>query len=104
VRFLRSVKGYTRLDKIRSEVIRKELKISGIQEVRSKYKKKIGSTISKEWAKPDCRNTPQEKMAMRRCRNRSNDLIPEGNDDDDSTNEPVSISTISELGMSFNFV
>jgi hypothetical protein len=37
--FLRSVKGYTRLDKIRSEVMRKELKISGIQDVRSKYKK-----------------------------------------------------------------
>ena len=36
--FLRSVKGYTRLDKIRSEVIRKELKIPGIQDVRSKYK------------------------------------------------------------------
>jgi hypothetical protein len=32
MRFLRSVKGYARLDKIRSEVIRKELKISGIQE------------------------------------------------------------------------
>jgi hypothetical protein len=29
--FLRSVTGYTRLDKIRSEVIRKELEISGIQ-------------------------------------------------------------------------
>jgi hypothetical protein len=28
--FLRSVKGYTRLDKIRSEVIRNELEISGI--------------------------------------------------------------------------
>ena len=38
MRFLRSVKGYTRLDKIRSEVIRKELKIPGIQEVRHKYK------------------------------------------------------------------
>ena len=38
MRFLRSVKGYTRLDKIGSEVIRKELKISGIQDVRSKYK------------------------------------------------------------------
>jgi hypothetical protein len=35
---LRSVKGYTRLDKIRSEVIRKELEISGIQDVKSKYK------------------------------------------------------------------
>ena len=37
-RFLRNVKGYTRLDKIRSDVIRKELKISGIQDVRYKYK------------------------------------------------------------------
>ena len=36
--FLRSVKGYIRLDKIRSEVIRKELEISGIQDVRSKHK------------------------------------------------------------------
>ena len=38
MRFLISVKGYTRLDKIRSEVIRKELEISGIQDVRSEYK------------------------------------------------------------------
>jgi len=38
MRFLRNVKGYTRLDKIRSEVIRKELEISGIQDVRLKYK------------------------------------------------------------------
>jgi hypothetical protein len=38
MRFLRSVTGYTRLDKIRSEVIRKELEISGIQSVRLKYK------------------------------------------------------------------
>jgi hypothetical protein len=37
MRFLSSVKGYTRLNKIRSEVI-KELKISGIQDVRSKHK------------------------------------------------------------------
>jgi hypothetical protein len=36
--FIRSVKGYTRLDKIRSEVIRKELKISGMQNVKSKHK------------------------------------------------------------------
>jgi hypothetical protein len=37
MRFLRSVKGYTRLDKtVRSEVIRKGLEISGIQ--RSRYK------------------------------------------------------------------
>jgi hypothetical protein len=36
--FLRSDKGYTRLDKIRSEVIRKEPEISGIRDVRSKHK------------------------------------------------------------------
>ena len=56
MRFLRSVKGYTRLDKIRSEVIRKELEIS-------EYKtdsniNKNGSSILKEWTTPDCRNTP----------------------------------------------
>ena len=38
MRSLRSVKGYTRIEKIRSEVIRKELEISGIQDVRSKHK------------------------------------------------------------------
>ena len=38
MRFLRSVERYRRLDKIRSEVIRKELEISGIQDVRSKRK------------------------------------------------------------------
>jgi len=38
MRFLRSVTAHTRLDKIRSEVVRKELQISGIQDVRLKYK------------------------------------------------------------------
>jgi hypothetical protein len=38
MRFLRSVKGYPTLDKIRSEVIRKELEIFGIQDVKSIYK------------------------------------------------------------------
>ena len=38
MRFLRGVKRYTRLNKIRSEVIRKELEMSGIQDVRSKHK------------------------------------------------------------------
>jgi len=38
MRFLRSVTGYTRLYKIRSEVIRKELEISGIQYMKLKYK------------------------------------------------------------------
>jgi len=36
--FVRNVTGYTRLDKIRNEVIRKEIEISGIQDVRLKYK------------------------------------------------------------------
>ena len=38
MRFLGSVKGYTSLYKIRSEVTGKELEISGIQDVRSKHK------------------------------------------------------------------
>ena len=38
MRFLRSATGYTWLDKIRSEVVRKELEISGIQNERLKYK------------------------------------------------------------------
>ena len=38
MRFLRSVKGYTRLRKIRRDVTGKELEISGIQDVRSKHK------------------------------------------------------------------
>ena len=37
LRLLRSVKWYTILDKIRSEIIRKELEIPGIQDVRTKY-------------------------------------------------------------------
>jgi len=39
MRFPRSVTGYTRLEKIRSEDIRQELEISGIQDVRLKYKR-----------------------------------------------------------------
>jgi len=39
MRFLRSVKGYTRLDKMRSKVIRKELEMCGIQDMRAKYKR-----------------------------------------------------------------
>ena len=37
-RFVRSVKGYTRLDKIRIEIIRKELESPGAQDVKTKYK------------------------------------------------------------------
>jgi hypothetical protein len=36
MRFLRSVKGYTRLDKIRSEIMRRELENLGIEGVRTK--------------------------------------------------------------------
>jgi hypothetical protein len=38
MRFLICVKGYTRLDKIRNEIIGKELEISIIQDVRFKHK------------------------------------------------------------------
>jgi len=85
MRFVRSVTGYTRLDKIRSEVIRKELEISGIQDVRLKYKQNWINHLErtdntrlpkhafnyKPW-------TPQETMEMRRCRNSSKDLIHGG--------------------------
>ena len=80
MRFLRSVKGCTRLDKIRSEVIRKELEISGIQDVRSKHK--TGSTILKEWTTPDFRNTPsttnlEEEEIMDALGNDGNASMPE---------------------------
>jgi hypothetical protein len=91
MRFLRSVKGYTRLDKIRSEVVRKKLEISGIQDVRLKHKQnwinhleRMDSTrvpkhdLSYKTSRKKRWWTPQETMAMRRCRNRSNDLIHGG--------------------------
>ena len=88
MRFVRSVTRYTRLDKIRSEVIRKELEISGIQDVRLKYKQnwinhleRMDNTRLPKHAlsyKPWRSWTPQEMMAVRRCRNRSNDLIHGG--------------------------
>ena len=91
MRFLRSVKEYTRLDKIRSEVRRKELEISGIQDVKSKYKQNWinhlertdNTRLSKHALnyKPRGKKrswTPQETMATLRCRNRSSDLIHGG--------------------------
>jgi len=57
MRFLRSVTGYTRLGKISSEVIRRELDISGIQDVRLKYKQNWINHL-KEWTTPDSRNRP----------------------------------------------
>ena len=79
MRFLRSVTGYTSLDKIRSEVIMKELEISGIQDVRLKYKQnwmnhlertdntrlpKHALNYKPRWKKRSW--TPQKTMAMRR--------------------------------------
>jgi hypothetical protein len=91
MRFLRSVTGYTRLDKIRGEDIRQELEISGIQNVRLKYKQnwinhldRMDNTRLPKYVltyKPRGKKgsrTPQETMATRRCRNRSNELIHGG--------------------------
>jgi hypothetical protein len=91
MRFLRSLTGYTRLDKIRSEVIRKELETSGIQDERLKYKQKWINHLARmdntrlpkhgpplQTSRKKRSWTPQETMAMRRCRNRSNDLIHGG--------------------------
>jgi uncharacterized Fe-S cluster-containing protein len=72
--FLRSVKAYTRLDKIRSEVIRKELEIPGIQDVRSKHKEnwinhleRMDNTRHPKHALRKKRSwIPQETMATRR--------------------------------------
>jgi hypothetical protein len=41
MRFLRSITGYTRPDKIRNEDIRQKLEISGIQDVRLKTQTKL---------------------------------------------------------------
>jgi hypothetical protein len=91
--FLRTVKGYTRLDKICSEVIRKELEISGVRDVRTKYKQnwinhleRIDNTRlpkqtlnHKPRGRKDRRSwTPQETMALRQCRKISSDLIHGG--------------------------
>jgi hypothetical protein len=55
MRFVRSVTGYTRLDKITSEVIKKELEISGMQDVRLRYKQ---NWINRLGTTSDSRNTP----------------------------------------------
>jgi hypothetical protein len=87
--FVRSVNGYTRLDKI-SEVIGKELKISGIQAVRSKHKQNWISRLKRmdntrlpkrpqlQTLREKRSSTPQVKMAKLRCRNRSKYLIHGG--------------------------
>ena len=57
MRFLRSVKRYTRLDKIRTETIRKELKCLQYK-VQDPNTNNTGSTTSEEWTTPDFRNMP----------------------------------------------
>jgi hypothetical protein len=64
MRFLSSVKGYARLDKIRSEVIRKELEISGIQDVRAKHRQNW--TIPVE--KMDKHQTPETSPQLQTSR------------------------------------
>jgi len=58
MRFLRSVTGYTNMDKVTSEVIRKQREISGIQDVRLQYKQ--------NWIKPleRAHNTRLPKHAL----------------------------------------
>jgi len=86
--FVRSVAGYTRADKIRSEIIRKEVEIPGIQDVRTKYKQNWISHLDRtdnnglpkhalKYKPPRMKRlwTPQVTMARRRDRNRSKDLI-----------------------------
>ena len=81
MRFLRSVTGYTRLDKTRSEDTRRETQI---QTKLDQPPRKNGQHQTAE-TRPQLQTprkkipwTPQETMAMRRCRNRSNDLIHGG--------------------------
>jgi len=80
MRFVRSVTGYTRLDKIRSELIRKELEIAGIQDVRLTYKQNWITTL-KDWTTPDSRNTPstnlEEEETVDRPGNDGNASMPE---------------------------
>jgi hypothetical protein len=85
--FLRSVKGYTRLHKIGSKIIRKELEISGIQEVSIKHKRNWINHLERTdytrllkhtlnyTSRKKSSWTPQETMATHQCRNKSNDLM-----------------------------
>ena len=86
MRFLRNVKGYTRLHKIRGEVIRKEVQIPGIQDVGSKYKQNRTShlermdntRIAKHALNYKPRGRRDRGRPRKRFRNRSNDLIHGG--------------------------
>jgi len=81
MRFLRNVKGYTRLDKIGSEVIRKELEISGIQDVRSKHKRNWINHLERmdntRLPKPVFNYKPRGRRNRGRPRKRWQRLMPE---------------------------
>jgi hypothetical protein len=81
MRFLRSVKGYTKLDKIRSEVIKKELKISGIQDVRSKSKQNWINHFERmdntRLPKHALNYKPGGRIARGRPRKNGNESMPE---------------------------
>ena len=74
MRFLRSVKGYIIPDKIRIEVIRKELEISGIQDVRSKHKQNWNNHLERNM--PSTTNL-MEKEIMDALETDGNVSIPE---------------------------
>jgi hypothetical protein len=82
MRFLRSVKGYTRLDKIRSEVIRNELEICGMQDVRSKHKQNWINHLEKNGKHQTSDTRPQlqnleEKEIVDALVNHGNASMPE---------------------------
>jgi len=87
MRFLRSVKEYTRLDKTRSEVIRDLWKTRREIQIQTKLDqpfRKDGQHQTSErrpqlqtWRKKRSW-TPQKTMATSRCRHRSSDLIHGG--------------------------
>jgi len=94
MRFLRSVTGYTRLDKVRNERhktrtgdlwnTRRETEIqTKLDQPPRKYGQDQSGEIRPHLQTPRKKGsrTPQETMAGRRCRNRSNDLIHDDDDD-----------------------
>jgi hypothetical protein len=81
MRYLRGVKGYTRLDKIRSEVIRKHLEISGIQEVSTKHKHNRINHLERmnntRFPKHALNYQPRGRRDRGRRRNDGNESMPE---------------------------
>jgi len=69
MRFLRSVKGYTRLDETRSEVIRKELETYGIQDVRYKQNwiNHLERMDNTRLPKPSCFGEDQRSAIIQIC-------------------------------------